>query len=207
MLFRKFINEESCDLLRNALLESPDFENTGSVSVLKIGRSLSSLIKGLTERLMENPVVSSYLLLDGGVFDIRMIRYGDGAQTDIKYGYDVTRARSDLTLTLFLSKAHTYGGGEHEIITYEGTNVVKGDLGDLSIHPARYGHRVRQVIGGESIVLTGSVRSQISDDNNRHILFRLRSVAESLQTELGDKEEIFSLRQIYNELHRTFSST
>jgi hypothetical protein len=210
MFFQKFLTEDSCNVVRTALLKFElEDDSNPQVSVLKTGLGFTSVTQGLVDHFGNHPVVSKYLLLaPAGVFDVKLIRYQDGASTGVEYGplFDGQGNRADLIFTLFLSKANSYGGGEHEVITSEGTDVVKGDLGDLSVHPAKYGHSVGKVIGGESFVLTGCVQSQVSDDNKRHILFRLHSVAKSLEHELGDKkEEILSLHQIHNELYRAFS--
>ncbi|MDD4914319.1 MAG: Fe2+-dependent dioxygenase [Methylococcales bacterium] len=113
--------------------------------------------------------------------------------------------RTDLSVTLFLSKPDDYDGGELVIDDTYGCHHVKLPAGDLVLYPASSLHRVTPVTRGARTACFFWMQSMIRDDARRRILYDMdqaiiglhRSVPNSLEN-----PELLRLAGCYHNLLR-----
>ncbi|MGF1613272.1 MAG: Fe2+-dependent dioxygenase [Gammaproteobacteria bacterium] len=91
------------------------------------------------------------------------------------------RYRSDIAITIFLSDAAHYDGGELVIRTAFGDKAVKLAAGDAVIYPASSLHRVTEVTRGERWVAVAWSQSLVRDPARRELLYELDTVREALR--------------------------
>jgi PKHD-type hydroxylase len=116
------------------------------------------------------------------------------------------RIRTDLSVTLFLSEAEEYDGGELVIEDRVGEQEVKLAAGDLVLYPSTSLHLVREVTRGERIASFFWLQSMIRDHVARALLFDLDQTIQSLTTRLGAGDaSCVRLTGIYHNLIRTWA--
>jgi PKHD-type hydroxylase len=101
-------------------------------------------------------------------------RYDPG----MEYGAHIDNAmmaglRTDLAVTLFLSRPETYDGGELVIHLPAGQQEVKLDAGEAIIYPAGTVHHVSPVTRGARLAAITWVQSVVRDERLRTILYDL----------------------------------
>ena len=111
--------------------------------------------------------------------------------------------RSDVSMTLFLSAADAYDGGELVIEGESGAQSVKLDAGDLVLYPSGRLHRVNAVTRGERLAAIAWIQSLVGDAFSRSLLFELDQSIQSL-TRCGTTEEaeLLRLSAVYHNLVR-----
>jgi PKHD-type hydroxylase len=98
----------------------------------------------------------------------------------------IAGVRTDLSFTLFLSRADSYAGGALVIEANEGDTDIRLDQGGLILYPATSLHRVTPVTEGERVAVVGWVRSLVRRQDAREILFDLdNAIAMARAEELG----------------------
>lgn len=134
------------------------------------------------------------------------------------YGYHVDAAimripntpdvlRSDMSMTIFLSDADTYEGGELVIQTGFGEQHIKCDAGSAVLYPSSSLHKVTPVTKGERVAAITWIQSMISDPQIRQTLFELDQAIQSLiATESANREQLDKLHHVYHNLIRKFSA-
>jgi len=100
--------------------------------------------------------------------------------------------RSDVSCTIFISDPHEYQGGELRI--HLGTEAVniKGAAGSAVLYPSTTLHEVVPVTSGERLVMITFIESQIPDQLQRELLYRLGEVRalEGLKMEWQNRTQI-----------------
>ena len=112
------------------------------------------------------------------------------------------QVRTDLSVTLFLSDANSYDGGELVIEDLYGTHEVKLDAGDAIVYPSTSLHRVEAVTAGQRLAAVTWVQSLVKDNWQRDMLFQLDMTILKLRQQLGDHPEVVALTQHYHNLLR-----
>lgn len=114
--------------------------------------------------------------------------------------------RTDLSAKLFLTDPADYDGGELEIETGFGAQIVKLAAGDLVLYPASSLHQVTPVTRGERLASFFWIQSAIGDDRARTLLFDLDQNIQRLSRQLNaDNAELKSLTGIYHNLLRRWA--
>jgi PKHD-type hydroxylase len=116
------------------------------------------------------------------------------------------RIRTDLSVTLFLSEAEEYDGGELVIEDHVGSQEVKLAAGDLVLYPSTSIHLVREVTRGERIASFFWLQSMIRDNVVRALLFDLDQTVQSLSVRLGSGDpSCIKLTAVYHNLIRAWA--
>ncbi|HTP75277.1 MAG TPA: Fe2+-dependent dioxygenase [Burkholderiaceae bacterium] len=135
-------------------------------------------------------------------------RYGlhiDGAIRHVPHS--VTRIRTDLSCTLFLTDPADYDGGELVVMDTYGAHEVKLPAGDLIVYPASSLHQVTPVTRGVRTSSFFWVQSLVRDDGERRALFELDTQIQKLRGRIGDTDEVLALTGHYHNLLRKWSHT
>ena len=90
--------------------------------------------------------------------------------------------RLDLSITIFLSDATSYQGGELVIETPYGDKRIKLPPGDAILYPTTMLHRVEEVATGERLAAVTWIQSMVQDQAKRSILYDLAVVVHWMQT-------------------------
>ncbi|ASJ75210.1 Fe2+-dependent dioxygenase [Granulosicoccus antarcticus] len=116
--------------------------------------------------------------------------------------------RTDLSATLFLSRADDYDGGELLVETQFGTQEVKLEAGDLVLYPSTSLHQVNPVLKGARICSVFWIQSLVRDNQQREILYELDQSVQTLTLERGQGDsEVSRLTGIYHNLMRCWATT
>lgn len=139
----------------------------------------------VVSRLLNNPNFQS-AVLPARVSAAFVARYTEG----MAYGPHVDdpvmgaldgRYRADVAVTVFISDADSYTGGELSINTRFGPANVKLPAGSAVAYPASSLHEVTPVTQGERIVCVLWVQSLVRDPSHREILADLDDARRALQ--------------------------
>ena len=84
------------------------------------------------------------------------------------------RVRTDLSVTLFLTRPEEYDGGELVVEDVYGAHAVKLPAGDLILYPATSLHRVNPVTRGSRWSSFFWIQSMVRDDGERGAAVRPR---------------------------------
>jgi PKHD-type hydroxylase len=118
----------------------------------------------------------------------------------------ITRIRTDLSATLFLSEPEDYDGGELTIEDNYGCQAVKLPAGDLVLYPSTSLHRVTPVTRGARVASFFWMQSMVRDNHRREILFDLDQAIQALTVNLGGNHaEVVKLSGIYHNLIRQWA--
>lgn len=115
------------------------------------------------------------------------------------------RARTDVSVTVFLSEPGEYAGGELIIEDTYGTHDVKLPAGDAILYPSTSLHRVEPVTNGKRLAAVTWVQSMVRDDWRRSMLFNLDMTILRLRQQLGDSTEVVALTSHYHNLLRQWA--
>jgi PKHD-type hydroxylase len=114
-------------------------------------------------------------------------------------------ARSDVSLTLFLTPPSSYEGGELVIEQMEGEQKYKLEAGSMVLYPSSTLHRVEPVTSGERLVVVAWVQSLVRDPGEREILFELDTVRRSIFQKEGKSTEFDLLSKTHANLLRKWA--
>ncbi len=142
-------NQRSSELLRNALLRSPEFMEFAFPVALA------------------PPLITRY---QPGM------HYGAHADAAFIQLPGAT-IRSDLSCTIFLNDPDSYDGGELWVQHSDGEFKFKLQPGQAIVYPSTSFHQVLPVTRGERLVAITFIQSRIKDPFKRSILFDLNEVA------------------------------
>lgn len=115
------------------------------------------------------------------------------------------RARSDLSVTLFVSDPEAYEGGELAIETPFGEQEIKLPAGAAVIYPSTTLHRVKAVTRGLRLAVVTWVQSLVRDPAAREILHDLDLVRQACSRLAPDAHETDLAYKIYVNLMRMWA--
>jgi PKHD-type hydroxylase len=120
----------------------------------------------------------------------------------------ITRVRSDLSATLFLSSPDDYEGGELHIEEQFGSQQIKLNAGDMVLYPSRSLHRVKPVTDGSRVSVVMWMQSMVRDNEQREMLYELDQSIQQLTPQIGHQDkEIMRLTNVYQNLVRQWADT
>jgi len=131
------------------------------------------------------------------------MEYGDHVDDPVMGGAD--RYRSDVSITIFLSKPDDYDGGELVIKTNFGEQQIKLNAGDAVLYPSSNLHHVNPVTRGERLVAVTWVQSMIRNAEQRELLYRLNSARETLLKSSPQSQESKDVDICYANLVRMWA--
>ncbi len=117
------------------------------------------------------------------------------------------RERSDVAVTVFLSDAADYEGGELVIHSPFGDQQVKLPAGAAVTYPASTLHEVTEVTKGERLVSVTWVQSYVRDERQREILADVARVRDLLAKIAPKAAEADAAHRIHCNLLRLWSET
>jgi PKHD-type hydroxylase len=112
------------------------------------------------------------------------------------------RLRSDVAVTIFLSDAASYDGGELVIDTDYGIQRLRGDAGDCIVYPADKRHRVEPVRRGQRLAAVMWVQSMVRDSARRQLLYDLAQGIAGMDAATADKTALERLHRSHLNLLR-----
>jgi PKHD-type hydroxylase len=115
------------------------------------------------------------------------------------------RLRIDIAVTLFLSAAEDYDGGELVIEDTYGAHAVKLAAGDMVVYPASSLHQVQPVTHGARIAAFFWVQSMVRDDGARTLLFEMDAAIRELTASGSDGGALLRLTACYHNLLRRWA--
>ncbi|MCP5160904.1 MAG: Fe2+-dependent dioxygenase [Hahellaceae bacterium] len=120
----------------------------------------------------------------------------------------LTRVRTDLSATLFLSEPASYEGGELCIEDHYGTHSIRLDAGDMILYPSTSRHQVMPVTSGARICSFFWIQSMVRNNDQREMLFDLDQSVQSLTQQHGYQHaDVIRLSGLYQNLIRQWADT
>ncbi len=115
------------------------------------------------------------------------------------------RVRTDLSVTLFLSRPDEYDGGELVVEDVYGAHQVKLPAGDLILYPATSLHRVTPVTRGVRYASFFWIQSMVRDEGARSLLFDLDMAINRVNQAIPDHPAVVALTHCYHNLLRRWA--
>jgi PKHD-type hydroxylase len=136
-------------------------------------------------------------------------RYGEG----MSYGPHVddaimgseSRARSDVSVTVFLNDPAEYDGGELVVESSGGEQAYKLPAGHAIAYPSTTLHRVEKVTRGTRLVAVTWVQSLVRSAEEREVLFDLDVARRAIFQQHGKTREFDLIAKSYANLLRKWS--
>ena len=147
-------------------------------------------------KLIQKPLISRYR--EG-------MNYGRHVDDALMGG--ATKARTDLSLTLFLNDPDDYEGGELIIESPMGEEEIKLPAGSAVVYPSGALHRVAPVTRGERIAAVTWVESHVRDPLRREVLYDLDLIRLRLSKIAPDSRETDLAFKTYANLLRMWAET
>jgi len=126
---------------------------------------------------------------------------------DALMGRGADQLRTDLSVTVFLSAAADYDGGELVLDSPAGEQTIKLDAGSAVLYPATFLHRVAPVTRGERRVAVTWVQSLVRSAEQRAILFDLDQARRDLFAREGRSPAFDLIAKSYANLLRLWAET
>lgn len=126
---------------------------------------------------------------------------------DALMGQPFQRERSDISVTVFISDASEYDGGELVIHSPYGVQEIKLPAGYAVTYPSNTLHEVAEVTRGERLVGVTWVQSYVRDERQRQILSDMFMVREKLHHLDPKGHETNLAFHIHSNLIRMWSET
>jgi PKHD-type hydroxylase len=117
------------------------------------------------------------------------------------------RIRTDLSVTLFISRPEEYDGGELVVEDVFGAHSVKLPAGDLALYPATSLHRVTPVTRGARYASFFWIQSMVRDDGERSLLFDLDMAINQVNQAVPDHPAVVALTSCYHNLLRRWADS
>lgn len=133
--------------------------------------------------------------------------YGPHVDNAVRFADPVTRVRTDLSCTVFLSEPDTYDGGE--LVVHEGSERpgVKLPAGHAVLYPGTSVHEVLPVTRGARLASFFWVESMVRREDQRRILLELDDALMALRAEHGESATTIALMGTYHNLLRLWADT
>ncbi len=126
---------------------------------------------------------------------------------DALMGRGADQLRTDLSVTVFLSAAADYDGGELVLDSPAGEQTIKLDAGSAVLYPSTFLHRVAPVTRGERRVAVTWVQSLVRSAEQRAILFDLDQARRDLFAREGRSPAFDLIAKSYANLLRLWAET
>ncbi len=177
--------------------EAPEAQQAGEIILDALGRSPLFIAAALPLKIFP-PLFNSY---EGGqAFGVHV---DNAVRVQASTGF---RARSDLSITVFLEDPQSYDGGELTVETNFGVQQVKLPAGHAVLYPSSSLHRVEPVTRGRRTASFFWLQSMVRDDAARQMMFDLDSSIQALATDLGhDNAQVIRLTGVYHNLLRRWA--
>jgi PKHD-type hydroxylase len=117
------------------------------------------------------------------------------------------KVRTDVSMTLFISRPDEYDGGELIIEDTFGVQQVKLPAGHMIVYPASSLHRVTPVTRGARLASFFWAQSLVRNDTQRAVLFDMDTAIQRLNSTHADETARRSLVGCYHNLLRLWSET
>lgn len=127
--------------------------------------------------------------------------YGDHVDLPVM-GTSHGPVRTDLSMTVFLSDASDYGGGELVLDSDGPTRRIKGKAGDAWLYSASHVHRVEPVTRGRRYVALTWVQSLVADPEERELLASFALGLSALGRDGVPEASLLRLRAVHHRLMR-----
>ena len=115
------------------------------------------------------------------------------------------QVRCDVAMTVCLSDASEYDGGDLVIDAAGVPTVWRGKVGDVIVYPASTLHRVTEVTRGARDVAISWIQSMVRDADCRRILFDLKSALDAFDALPTPPAEAEAIRRSYFNLVRMWA--
>jgi len=130
--------------------------------------------------------------------------YGDHVDGAMM-GDAAEQVRCDVAMTVCLSDAAEYEGGELVIDAAGVPTRWRGKAGDAIVYPAGTLHRVAEVTSGNRDVAISWIQSMVRDQDCRRILFDLKTVLDAFDALPTPPPEAEAIRRSYFNLIRMWA--
>jgi PKHD-type hydroxylase len=117
------------------------------------------------------------------------------------------KVRTDVSITLFLSAASEYDGGELQVQDTYGLHSVKLDAGDMVVYPATSLHQVTPITRGTRLGCFFWVQSLVREDSRRSLLYDMDNAIQRLNRTQADDAARRTLVGCYHNLLREWTET
>jgi len=132
------------------------------------------------------------------------MKYGDHVDGAVM-GDATEQVRCDVAMTVCLSDAAEYEGGELVIDAAGVPTAWRGKAGDVILYPADTLHRVTAVTSGNRDVAISWIQSMVRDGGQRRILFDLKSALDAFDALPAPPAEAEAIRRSYFNLIRMWA--
>jgi len=171
---------------------------------------LGDIVRG---SLLRNTLLQNYAL-PKKVFEPEFSKYDAGMQYGLHCDaglfnpFAANALRTDLSVTLFLSAASDYDGGELRLKHNAGEARIKADIGDAVVYPSTFLHEVTRITRGCRLVAVTWIESHVRSHEARSVLYELSCIAADLSEDLHTRSDTkLQLSRTYNNLVRLFADT
>lgn len=162
--------------------------------------ALPELRRVVTDALTRNPMFQ-FLVLPKKVMPLLFNCYKEGMYYQDHVDFALTggaeKLRTDLSMTLFLSAAAEYDGGELVFELDDGPRSVKLEQGQAIVYPSGTVHRVNPVTRGARYAAVTTIQSFVRDDAKRQALADVMRLARWVQDAAPQSDEA----RLANKLH------
>jgi PKHD-type hydroxylase len=132
------------------------------------------------------------------------MKYGDHVDGAIM-GDAESQVRCDVAMTVCLSDAAEYEGGELVMDVAGVPTRWRGRAGDVIVYPAHTLHRVTEVTSGKRDVAISWIQSMVRDGGRRRILYDLKSALDAFDSQPTPPAEAEAIRRSYFNLIRMWA--
>ncbi len=129
--------------------------------------------------------------------------YGPHLDAPIMQG--AVTSRADVSVTVFLSDASEYEGGELVISSGRTPVPIKAAAGDAVLYPSGSLHQVNEVSAGTRLVAVTWLQSLVRDAEKRKILFELNEGIAILEAQAASPDALMQLRASHSNLLRMWA--
>ena len=170
-------------------------------------KNLAEIQQIISLALKQSPLFN-IAALPKKVYPFLVSKYGTGKF----YGWHVDSPemgnppiRTDMAMTVFLSKPETYEGGELMIQSDTGTVSFKPAKGDAVLYSCQYLHCVNEIQSGERVAAVTWIQSNVKEPAQRQILFQLNQVHSALYQQAPNAPATNLLLQTHSNLYRMWA--
>lgn len=213
------LNAEELEMLQGIIAESNfvDGKLTASMTAQSVKNNLQIDINDqqvlpIMQNMVGNALMRSPLFRDAAIplrlYPFLFSKYENG----MNYGWHVDSPmmgnpplRTDMAMTVFLSPADSYEGGELVIESSVGKQVYKPNAGDAIMYPCMSLHCVMPVTSGTRLAAVTWIQSAVKNPEQREMLFQMKQLHNKLYEKEPLGDETNHLLQLYSNLMRMWA--